>query len=120
MDSDGGNLRVLTAWPSDEWGPAWSPDGSRIAFSSGRDGIMAVWVMNADGSGAKRLSDVEGEYPTWSPDGSRIAFASSMGGQTPFGDPDYDVWVMNADGSGATNLTNDSESYEIIHLVTTR
>jgi Tol biopolymer transport system component len=69
-------------------------------------------VMDADGSNARQLSDVWGEYPNWSPDGSRIAFASSMGGSTPFGDPDYDVFVIDADGSDEVNLTHSPDINE--------
>jgi Tol biopolymer transport system component len=112
--SDGKGIVNLTDSPdSNEWGPAWSPNGTRIAFNSDREGIPQVFVMNADGTGVERLSDVEGEYPAWSPDGSRIAFASYVGGTTPFGDPDYDVFVMGADGSDETNLTNDPDSYDM-------
>jgi Tol biopolymer transport system component len=109
--SDGGGLVNLTNAPdSNEWGPAWSPDGGRIAFNSDRGGVPQVYVMKADGTEVERLSDVWGEYPAWSPSGDRIAFESYVGGTTPFGDPNYDVFVMNADGSGVTNLTDDADS----------
>jgi Tol biopolymer transport system component len=111
--SDGAHLRNLTNAPgSNEWGPAWSPDGTRIAFNSDREGMPQVYVMRADGTGIRRLSDVWGEYPAWSPDGDRIAFESYMGGTTAFGDPDYDVFVMDAAGSNERNLTNDPDSYD--------
>jgi len=111
--SDGTHVRNLTDAPdSNEWGPAWSPDGTRIAFSSDREGMPQVYVMNVDGTGVERLSDVEGEYPAWSPDGTRIAFESYVGGTTPFGDPNYDVFIMDADGSNEQNLTNDPDSYD--------
>jgi len=109
--STGSGIVNLTNAPdSNEWGPAWSPDGTRIAFNSDREGIPQVYVMNADGTGLRRLSDVWGEYPAWSPDGDRIAFESYVGGTTTFGDPNYDVFVMNADGSGVANLTDDPDS----------
>jgi Tol biopolymer transport system component len=109
--SDGTRVRNLTNAPhSNEWGPAWSPDGTQIAFNSDREGIPQVYVMNADGTDLRRLSDVWGEYPAWSPDGDRIAFESYVGGTTAFGDPNYDVFVMNADGSGVANLTDDPDS----------
>ena len=112
--TDGTGYRNLTRSPdANEWGPVWSPDGRRIAYSSDENGMPQLFVMNADGSNARQLSDVWGEYPAWSPDGSRIAFASSMGGSTPFGDPDYDVWVMDADGSDETNLTAAPDSNDM-------
>jgi len=57
--------------------PAWSPDGRLIAFVSKRDGVSHVYVMNADGTGVRRLTHATAEDggPTWSPDGRRIAFA---------------------------------------------
>jgi Tol biopolymer transport system component len=81
--------------------PSWSPDGSKIAFTSGRDGNSEIYVMNADGSGQTRLTERPNAtdlLPVWSPDGSKIAFASF--------DSNYDIWVMNADGTGQSNLTN--------------
>ena len=56
--------------------PAWSPDGSQIAFSSARDGNEEIYVMNADGSDPTRLTDSPSAetWPAWSPDGSQIAF----------------------------------------------
>jgi Tol biopolymer transport system component len=111
--ADGTGFRNLTRTPdANEWGPVWSPDGRQIAYSSDENGVPQLFVMDADGSNVRHLSDTWGEYPAWSPDGSRIAFASSMGGSTPFGDPDYDVWVMGADGSDEINLTPAPESNE--------
>jgi Tol biopolymer transport system component/outer membrane protein OmpA-like peptidoglycan-associated protein len=80
--------------------PAWSPDGSRIAFQSDRDGDPDVYVMNADGSDVRQLTNSPGfdGAPSWSPDGTRIAFASERTGNS-------DVFVMGADGSGQTPIT---------------
>jgi Tol biopolymer transport system component len=57
--------------------PAWSPDGEEIAFSSARDRIAHIYVMNADGTGTRRLTDTDqgDEHPSWSADGKRIVFS---------------------------------------------
>jgi TolB protein len=75
------------------------PDGSKIVFTSKRDGNYEIYVMNADGSGQTRVTDdpAGDHYPTWSPDGTKIAFASKRDG-------DFDIYVMNPDGSGQTRL----------------
>jgi Tol biopolymer transport system component len=57
--------------------PAWSPDGRSIAFDSRRDGHSHIYVMRADGTATRRLTDSlnDDDHPTWSPDGRRILFA---------------------------------------------
>jgi Tol biopolymer transport system component len=71
--------------------PAWSPDGTEIAYVDLED--WCVWVMNADGTGKRKLTDHGGILPTWSPDGSQIAYEVSQR-------EDAGIWVINADGSG--------------------
>jgi Tol biopolymer transport system component len=80
--------------------PAWSPDGSTIAFASKRSGSFDLYAMDADGTGTRRLTSTKEDdgQPTWSPDGDRIAFAR--------GTPSR-VFVMDADGSGAHRLTDE-------------
>ena len=103
MNADGSGVTRLTG--GSEWDdvfPAWSPDGSRIAFTSDRDGGEDIYVMNADGSGVTRLTRGPGggEWPAWSPNGSRIAFAAER-------DDNVDIHTMNTDGSGVRRLTRD-------------
>jgi Tol biopolymer transport system component len=89
---DDGTRRVnLTKSPSVvERSPAFSPDGSRIAFSVDGSGL---WVMDADGTGAVRLTtDPSDAWPSWSPDGSQLVF--SRRGEN------FDLWRTNADGTG--------------------
>ena len=71
MAVDGSGKRNLTRAPQhDNWSPAWSPDGSRIAFASTREGgTLSLWTMAPDGSDLRRVTDGHGEYPDWSPDG---------------------------------------------------
>jgi Tol biopolymer transport system component len=99
MNADGSNVVRVTTSAATDLAPAWSPDGTRIAFASDRDGQSDIYVMNVDGSGVTRLTDVLATKPAWSPDGTRIAFVSNRDGNN-------DVFVMNADGSGAINRTN--------------
>ena len=64
--------------------PRWSPDGSRLAFSSNRTGRYEIWTVAADGSDARQVTDGPGEktWPTWSPDGTRILFTHTQAGRT--------------------------------------
>ena len=101
MNPDGTGLTRLTSDPSVASRPAWSPDGTKIAFeratSNGSD--PEIYVMNADGSGFKDLTGgAGGSKPAWSPDGTRIAFARGS-----------EIYVMNADGSHVTQLTHSGE-----------
>ena len=106
VQHDGSNLRNLTGnSPSSDRAPAWSPDGTRVAFITTAAGNWDVFVVNVDGSGLVNLTNTptrsEGE-PTWSPDGTKIAFDSFH--VVSFGDTD--VFTVNADGTGLTNVTN--------------
>ncbi len=69
MNVDGSGLTRLTDNLATDSGPAWSPDGTRIAFGSTRDGNNEIYVMNADGSGQTRLTNnPAGDFiPAWSP-----------------------------------------------------
>ena len=76
---DGTGLKRLTDNLAEEWGPKWSPDGTKIAFSSHRDGNDDIYVMDRTGDNVTRLTenDASDAVPTWSPDGSKIAFSSA-------------------------------------------
>jgi Tol biopolymer transport system component len=115
MDADGSNVTRLTNNQTTLNDPVWSPDGSKIAFVSG----VEIWVMNADGTGQKKLtnaasapsgSQLMDTKPTWSPTGSKIAFSRNTftfftsPGQV-FTPPGQDVYTMDAvdtnnDGNG--------------------
>ncbi len=106
MNADGSNQTQLTN-PGiyQDRRPCWSPDGTKICFSSSRSGIgwFELYTMNPDGSNVTQLTSDPNtnDQPSWSPDGTKIAFAK--------GD---DIWVMNPDGSGQAQLTatNNNES----------
>src|SRR5205807_10029938 len=91
--------------------PAWSPDGKRLAFVSTRQPAAkpgqawnGIYVMNAAGSGVRRLSgtDAADYSPAWSPRGDHIAFASGSGeaGGT-------DLYVLKPDGTGRRLVVRD-------------
>lgn len=115
-DSNGVKLKNLSVEGSDDFDPAVSADGTRIAYSShvwnedGRD----IWVMNADGTNRVRLthtvdatSRTSSTSPAWSPDSKRIAFVTSIGMW------DRQIFVMNADGSEVKQITDEDDAYSL-------
>jgi len=110
MNADGSAKHAVTpklAHTGDGWTrvtAAWSPDGRRIAF----DYHYAIYVVNADGSGLRRLALNAFTFDSWSPDGQKLIFF--RGARSPRATPPKPspgLWVMNADGSGQRNLTRD-------------
>ena len=100
MDADGGNQERLTDNPANDSDPDWSPDGTKIAFASRRNGgVYQIYVMDADGKNPIRLTDGprRKDDPDWSPDGQKIAFTVNP-------DRNKEEWldhiaVMDADGN---------------------
>lgn len=99
---DGRGLRQVTRLGKglfDSYGPAWSPDGRRIAFrSSGH-----IFVIDAAGKKLRQLTDAKAadSNPAWSPKGGRIAFGRSNG-----------IWTMRADGRQQHRLTRNGRDHE--------
>ena len=83
--------------------PRPSPDGTRIAFDSDRDGTRGVFVAAADGSGVRRISGSGyAAVPSWSPDGTRVAFVRAEASAPKV----WNVWLAQPDGSGLRRLTH--------------
>ena len=106
MDANGKNLVKLTKGPASDLNPAWSPDGTEIAFASSRKGNLGIYVMDADGGNPMNLTQNPngGDWsPGWSPDGSRIVFNSRRDGNE-------EIYVVNANGANPINLTQHLKS----------
>ena len=131
-DLEKGKSFPLTSDKGKNFGAAWSPDGSQIAFISTRSGKPQLYLIAADGGEAHRLTDLAqgaAGAPQWSPDGSQLAFTS---GPKPKDQPDpskpyritrniyrfdgvgyldrtiQDIYVISAEGGEPKNLTQDA------------
>jgi hypothetical protein len=92
------SLAVVTS-SQDDYAPALSPDGRHIAFMARSEGNWDIYVINADGSGRRRLTTdpARDGLPAWSPDGRAIAFVSNRSG-------DWAIWATDADGNDRQQL----------------
>lgn len=89
--------------------PSWSPDGTKIAFTSNQADSYEIWIMNEDGSDRRRLSRMNGwdGLPKWSPDGTRIVFSGERSNEE--GQKSFEIFIANSDGSNVINLTGTEE-----------
>ena len=115
MNADGsGRENVKSKYPAAASRPFWSPDGRRIAFNSVKDGNMEIYIVNADGTEQRNLTNnpAHDGYISWSPDSKRILFSSDRD-RTNKMDSYFnsDIYVMNADGTEQKNLTNNPSFY---------
>jgi Tol biopolymer transport system component len=103
-DSQTPNVRRLTVGGARQ--PAWSPDGTKIAYVVWHGRGFDVFVTNADGTGTPTnltKSSADNEMPAWSSDGKKIAFVSNRDGK-------HHLYTMNPDGSGVARLTRGGDS----------
>jgi dipeptidyl aminopeptidase/acylaminoacyl peptidase len=110
----GGPVRQLTRNWSQDVDPAWSPDGSLLAFASDRSGDYEIYTIRADGTHLRRLTHdpSDDRQPSWSPDGSQIVFSNGR----PVGARERKekregyvirhLYLMWADGSHLRRLTH--------------
>lgn len=106
MNADGSAQVDISNDPDNsDSSPSWSPDGTKVVFSTDRDGNDEIYVMSADGTGQARLTNTaESEtVPAWSPDGQKILFIVDDGTFN------LDVYVMDVDGTARTPLTTDPQ-----------
>ncbi|NJD09691.1 MAG: hypothetical protein FIB01_04325 [Gemmatimonadetes bacterium] len=128
MDADGGNVRRLTSEVGYDGGPFFSRDGKQIVFRARhptdsaeladyrrllasalvRPGQLDIWVMNADGTGKRQVTDIAAANfaPFFHPDGQRIIFASNV--HDPSG-RNFDLYLVRSDGSGLERVTSHPE-----------
>ena len=78
---------------------SFSPDGSEILFAANHDGDLEIFVVNADGSDQRQLTDNGNQdfFPSWSPDGQTIVFSSDRGGAV-------ELYLMDTDGGNQRPL----------------
>ena len=102
-DADGTNAQAITGNEANNLEPAWSPDGTQIAYMSDRDGSREIYVFNLETGEETRLTDNSNReaFPVWSPDGTQIAYTSGF-------DALAEIFVMDADGSNPVQLTDNT------------
>jgi len=114
---DGTNVRRLTTAEGMDDHPAWSPDGTRIAFTSLRSGHGDIWVMGANGTGQTNLTNdflpaTSNEHsPAWSPDGSRIVYSSDIDNFAY-----VKLWTMRPDGSDKRRVLPATAGTDVVDM----
>jgi Tol biopolymer transport system component len=105
MNADGTDQTRLTTDRVADSNPNFSPDGTKIAFDSARNGNLEIYIMNMDGTDQTRLTTDPNtdEFPAFSPDGNQLTFSSDRDGN-------FEIYAMSADGTGIPSRLTETES----------
>lgn len=109
INADGTGLKQLTTVPGSDFDPAWSPDGTRIAFTSLRDGKKNIYVLNLESGAVAQLTNVvasiqENIQPAWSPFSNQIVYAVRRFGA-------YQIWVMSDTGLNPEQIVRNGQQF---------
>ncbi len=106
---EGGNAERVTQDPADEQKPCWSPDGSKLAFSSDKSGNRDLFVVELSTRSVRQLTfhSSDEDSPAWSPDGRSIAFQSNRDSNLDLAlnNGVWDLWKVAAEGGSAMRVT---------------
>ncbi len=107
INADRSHPTQITTVPGGDFEPAWSPDGTRIAFTSLRDGNMQIYVLNLADQSVTRLTNldpaVEARQASWSAFGNQIVFAAKRVGA-------YQIWTMTDSGKNPLQLIRSGQT----------
>ena len=110
LPAQGGEATQITSGLSFDSQPRFSPDGKQIVYVSDRTGANNIWIANADGSGARALTDDENTgfvSPAWTPDGRFILVSRK---KPEFYDSAYELWMYDIDGGAGVQVTKSKAS----------
>jgi tricorn protease-like protein len=105
LPAAGGEAKAITSGLAFDSQPSVSPDGTRIAFISDRDGSENLWIATIDGSDPKQLSkDPQGDFesPSWTPDGDYVLVSRKPN------DGLHEIWMYNIQGGTGVQVTKSS------------